>query len=85
MALTILDTTTITKQTLIILGSSIQTESEAKAVIASLRKIENVHEVCIDLEDRERVVRIECNRPIGAFEIICQIALMGFKCYVLPD
>ena len=80
-----MDAATIVKETLIILGSNIQTEREATAVMEVLTKMENVLDVSIDLEDRERVVRMECNRITEPSRIMVLLEQLGFVCYLLPD
>jgi hypothetical protein len=57
-------------------------DDERKAVLAgrALMKTAGIHRVNVDLEDWEKVLRVECNSVIQARNIEEQISRLGFEC-----
>lgn len=57
-------------------------DDERKAVLAgrALMKTEGIHRVNVDLEDWEKVLRVECDPEIQPLKIEERISRLGFEC-----
>lgn len=76
---------TATATGILVFRSNINTRLKAGLVGDTLRKIDGVYAVNVDLEDRENILRVECHSVISPVYIEKQVARLGFECSELED
>ncbi|MGS2726797.1 hypothetical protein ACU8DI_09340 [Psychroserpens sp. BH13MA-6] len=63
-----------------IFKTNIRTELEADHVIKILNVMTGIRQITIDLEDIDKVLRVEANNNLNKRDIIAQVAFQGFIC-----
>ncbi len=70
---------------ILVFRSNIDNAQSAALVCRELTKTKGVYHVNVDLEDWEKVLRVECDEDIHTVQIEKQIAGLGFECAELED
>ena len=68
---------------ILVFGSNIDSTLKAKIVEDQLVNLSGVTDISIDLEDWERVLRVECSSQTVPEIIVAKVLSMGFRCYEL--
>lgn len=69
----------------LVLSSDIDNEQKASLACRELSKMEGVHATSVDLEDREKVLRLECLTKVKPRDIENKMAEIGFQCSEMAD
>lgn len=70
---------------LLIFKTNIKTKKKVKSLRAIFNKIPAVSDWSIDLEDIDKVLRIESTGHLAEKEVINQVNFLGFQCELLMD
>jgi hypothetical protein len=65
---------------ILVFRSNIADKSNAVIVCTELKKMDGVYEVNIDLNDWEKILRLECDREIDERRIQQAVTALGFQC-----
>jgi len=70
---------------ILVFGSNIDTELKAKIVENQLEYLAGVTNISVDIENWERVLRVECSSETDPEMVLVKVKNMGFKCYELVE
>lgn len=70
----------VAQHQILVFRSNIDNHRKAALACRVLGKIEGVYHVNVDLEDWEKVLRVECDPIIQVRKIEEQISQLGFEC-----
>ena len=68
---------------ILVFGSNIDTTLKARVVQDQLLNLSGVIDISIDLENWERVLRVECSSQTLPEIVLVKVLSMGFRCYEL--
>jgi hypothetical protein len=75
---------TITKcreaQSILIFKSNIKTQKDVEKVDRAFRKMKVIHRWTVDLDDWEKVLKVETNRKVKIDEIADLVMQLGYHC-----
>ncbi len=69
----------------LVFGSNIDSNLKAQIIQKQLVNISGVTDVSVDIEDWERVLRIECSTQTVSEVLQAKVQSLGFKCYELRE
>ena len=69
----------------LVFGSNIDSIFKAKVVQEQLTYLSGVTDISVDLEDWERILRVECSTETVSELVVAKMLSMGFKCYELES
>lgn len=70
---------------LFIFRTNIKTEQKANALIPLFKSYSSISNWSIDLEDRDKVLRVETVGSLEEHDVIKLVKERGFHCEALPD
>lgn len=70
---------------LLIFKTNIKTKKKVKSLSAIFNSIPAISDWSIDLEDIDKVLRIESTGQLGEHEVIKRVNTCGFHCEILMD
>ena len=70
---------------LLIFRTDIKTKEEVKVINNPLTNHPQIDSWSIDMEDIDKVLRIEAQADLAEHEVISLVKTYGFECEVLPD
>lgn len=75
----------IKRDQVLVFRSTINSAGKALAVIGHLGKLSGVIRTSVDLNDRDNILRVECDSSIRPSDIEDRVSRLGFNCSELPD
>lgn len=72
-----------TTRNILVFRSNIDNGHKAAIVCAGLGKMDGVYQVNVDLDDRENVLRLDCDPEINEYCIQQALLQLGFECDAL--
>ncbi|WP_339734697.1 hypothetical protein [uncultured Sunxiuqinia sp.] len=79
------DSVLASKLEVLVFRTNINNQLKVDLIIDLLSKTEGVHSIHVDLEDWEKILRIECHPGIAAKDIEIQMARLGVDCSELEE
>ena len=73
------------KSTVLVFRSNIPDEQTGDRVIAHLKRVEGVSDANLDLDDWEKIVRVECSANVLGRQVENIVAQLGYQCSELND
>ncbi|WP_347372561.1 hypothetical protein [Aequorivita sp. Q41] len=67
----------------LVYGTNIDTELKAQIVKNQLKQVVGITHLSVDIENWERVLRIECSIVTDPEMVLIKVKSMGFRCYEL--
>lgn len=74
-----------TKLEVMVFRTNINSQLKVDLIVDLLAKMEGVCSAHVDLEDWEKILRIECHPELSARDIEQQMARLGIDCSELQD
>ena len=73
------------RSTVLVFRSNIPDEQTGELVIAHLKRVEGVSDANLDLDDWEKIVRVECSTNVLGCQVESIVAQLGYQCSELND